>query len=61
MTTTNDTTYNELTAADTAADIRNDFHTFYETLTNTEQRILRENPDHDIAELLATLDGYETA
>ena len=50
-------TYADLTAADTAADVRADFEAFYASLTITEQRVLRENPTTDISDLLATLDG----
>ena len=52
-------TYAELTTADTDADIRNDFRAFYDSLTHTEQRILRENPDSEVAELLASVEGME--
>ena len=53
----NDMTYADLTAADTAADVRADFEAFYASLTITEQRVLRENPTTDISDLLATLEG----
>jgi hypothetical protein len=50
-------TYAELTAADAAADLRDDFAAFYASLTITEQRVLRENPTTDINDLLDTLEG----